>query len=158
MEGIVYRVSRWLTYVGYVAIMVMMFLVVADVISRFLFNHPLLGLSEIIVFLLCILVFSGLAWTEAEDSNVIIPILYDRLPPGIQTPVYVFINLLGIGILGLITWRSIVYAGEQRVGGDLSATLSIPSFPFIYFVAFGSGLFALVLVAKIFQHLRERNK
>ena len=158
MEGIVFRLSRLLTYVGYVAVMGMMLLVVADVVSRFLFNHPLLGLNEIVVFLLCILVFSGLAWTEAEESNVVIPILFDRLPPRIQTPVYVLMNLLGISILGLITWRSIVYAGQQRGGGDMSPVLSIPTFPFIYFVAFGSGLFALVVLAKIVLYLRERNK
>lgn len=157
MESVVFRLSKWLTYVGYIAILAMMLLVVVDVLSRFLFNHPLLGLNEIVVFLLCILIFSGLAWTEAEESNVVIPILFDRLPPRIQTPVYVFVNVLGIGILGLIAWRSAVYAGEQMGGGDMSPTLSIPTFPFIYFVAFGSGLFALVLLTKIVKRLQERN-
>jgi len=158
MERRVFNLASLVTYIGYLAIMVMMFLVVADVIARFAFNRPLMGANEIVAFSLGILVFSALAWTEAEGLNVVIPILYDRLSSGIQKPVAVFINFLNFAILALMTWQLFAYAQQQRAGGEVSAVLTLPTYPFIYFATLGSCLFAVVALIKLIEAIRTNKK
>ena len=158
MERRVFGLASSVTYIGYCAIMVMMFLVVADVISRFSFNRPLMGANEIVAFSLGILVFSGLAWTETQGSNVVIPILYDRLSPRVQKPVAVLINFLSFAILGLMTWQLFAYAQQQRASGEVSAVLTLPTYPFIYFATFGSCLYAIVALVHLIKAIRTYKK
>lgn len=155
---IIIQTSKSVTYAGRVAIIIIMLLVVADVTLRFLLNQPIRGVIEIVAYLLCILVFSALAWTEAEKSHITIPIFFDRLPPRIQPVVSLFINILSFSILGLICWRSFVFAQDQRLGGYISAVLYIPTFPFVYIVCLGSALYALAVLVNLIKSLQKSEK
>jgi len=155
---IIIQASKSATYVGRVVIIIMVLLVVTEVALRFLFNQPLLGVAEIISYSLVVLVFSALAWAEAEGSHISIPVLFDRLPPRFQSAASVFTNFLSFSILGLICWQSFVYARDQWLEGYFSAVLHIPNFPFIYVVGLGSGLYALVVLVNLINSLQKREK
>ena len=54
--------------------------------------------------------------------------------------------LIGAALFGLITWQSLVYAADMRQSGEVSVTLTMPIYPFIYGIAAGSALLVLVLL------------
>jgi TRAP-type C4-dicarboxylate transport system permease small subunit len=146
------RLGRWIdtiggkfNYVACAAVIVMMLLTCADVILR-LFGHPILGTYEMIGFSGAVVISFALAYTSLERGHIAVDLFVSSLPKRSQ----IFINgvnsLIGAVLFSLITWQSFVYAGDLRGSGEVSLTLQIPTYPFVYGISVGCGLLCLVLL------------
>ena len=62
-------ISRLLSHLRNVALFVMMSLSTADVIGRYIFNKPIMGVFEITEFLMLIIIFSYLALAQSSKSD-----------------------------------------------------------------------------------------
>ena len=134
---------------------VMMFFITADVCLRALANMPVLGpyTYEAIGFMMVILVFFAVAHCQVQRSHVNVDLVASRLPRKAQLIIDSITNLLGVGLFGLITWRSIVQTQFMRDAGTISIALTVPLFPFLIVVAFGSALLCLVLIVHFLDTL-----
>jgi TRAP-type C4-dicarboxylate transport system permease small subunit len=132
------------------AVVAMMLLTCADVVLR-LFRHPIPGTYEIIGFLGTVVVAFSLAYTSLEKGHIAVEILVEKLPRRIQAGIEVFVSLIGAALFALITWQCTVYAADLKQSGEVSLTLTMPIYPFIYGLAAGSGLLCLVLLSECMQ-------
>jgi TRAP-type C4-dicarboxylate transport system permease small subunit len=153
--------GRWIHQIGYGfnsvaagAIVIMMLLTCADVVLR-LFGHPILGTYEMVGFLGTVIIAFALAYTSIERGHIAVEILMDRLPAKIQSIVEGFNNLIGAGLFLLIAWQSSIYAWDLKTSGEVSLTLAIPTYPFVYGIAAGCALLALVLTAESLSSFRR---
>ncbi len=64
------RLSTYLAYIGALSLFAMMCLTVADVAGRYIFSKPILGAYELTEFMVLVLIFSFLAYTQAHKSHV----------------------------------------------------------------------------------------
>jgi len=156
--SIIQRASKAVTYAGRIVIVLMVILVVTDVALRYFLNRPVPGAAELIAYSLVILIFSTLAWAETEGGHITVPVLFDRLPPRVRAVTDIVTSFLSLGIIGLICWRSLVYARAQWLQGRFSGVLHIPEYPFIYLVAAGSALYALAVLVNLIKYLRSSPK
>lgn len=134
-------------------LVVMVFLITADVILRYFFNRPIKGSYELVEFMLVLLVFLGLAYTQTKKGHLSITLLTSSLSAGTQAVINSATYLLCLGGFILITWRSIAQAEFLRAEGTCSGVLYIPNFPFLWVVAFGSALLCLVFVIDFIDSL-----
>ena len=145
--------SRYFNIGGISIVILMMLMTVLDVLLRYFFNRPIVGAYELIEFTLVIVVFFSAAYTMARGRHVAVDVLISRLP-GRSRHTLTFVNMLmGIGIVSLIGWRTILFALSQRFRGVTSPALHIAIYPFILLVALGAGLLFLVLLAKLIEAL-----
>ena len=62
--------STYLSYIGNIALALMMLLTTADVLGRYFFNAPVLGAYEITEYLMLIMVFSFLALAQSRKPTL----------------------------------------------------------------------------------------
>ncbi|MCX5824136.1 MAG: TRAP transporter small permease, partial [Deltaproteobacteria bacterium] len=94
-----------------------------------------------------LIVSFALALTSLEKGHIAVEILMEKLPPRVQVGIETVTSLIGASLFGLLTWQSLIYAADMRQSGEVSVTLTMPIYPFIYGIAAGSAMLVLVLLA-----------
>ncbi len=134
------------------------FLIVADVCLRYLFNHPIVSSNELVMFMMAIVVFSALSYTETLDGHVRIDLVISRLPRRAQGALRGVTSILSLGLFALIAQQNIVRAKALRIEGLTSPILHVPVYPFYLFVAFGCALLCLVLLVNMVASLMPEDE
>jgi len=152
--GWIYRLGRIFNHVAAGAVVMMMLLTCADVVLR-LFNRPILGTYEMVGFLGTAVIAFALAFTSIERGHIAVEILMDRFPAKVQNFVEGINHLIGAALFILISWQSMVYAGDLKASGEVSLTLAIPTYPFVYGIAAGCSILALVLALESLRFFKR---
>jgi TRAP-type C4-dicarboxylate transport system permease small subunit len=148
-DAVAAPLCRLLTLVAAGCLALMAVLSVVDVFGRYLLNRPLPGTLELSEFCLALLVFFGLGSTGLSNSQVVVDIVIERLPPRLRAATEAANAILGAGLWGLIAWRSADQAWHVAQKSEVSTILALPAAPFIYAVAFGSAVMVLALLGRI---------
>ena len=163
LRNTVHKMARVAAWVAMALTFFMMLLVTADVVGTKFFNKPVPGMAEIAEELVVLLVFLGLAFTEAEIGHLRITILFDRLSQKWRQ----ILNILGYYVLGLVivailSWRSfILLKNFIAIGSMKQGIISFPLWPFAVLIALSSLIFAFVLLSRVIEGLlliRERSQ
>jgi TRAP-type C4-dicarboxylate transport system permease small subunit len=133
----------------------MMLLTMADVILRKVLSRGILGTLELTEFMMAGVVFLALAQTERLDRNVQMDLVMQRFRPRARMLTAMVTRTICILFCIIMTASALVYADAIRTSGEVSLDLWIPKYPFIYAVAAGWALLALVLLKKCLAALRE---
>ena len=141
--------SKALVYVGAFFLLIMMLLTTVDVMGRYLFNHPILGVFELTKFMMVFIVFWSLAYTELKKGHVRVDIFTSRLSQKWQKYINIFNYLLSFIIWGLIAWKSAERGFELIANKECSGTLQIPIYPFLFVVLIGSVILCLEFLKDI---------
>ncbi len=131
-------ISSKLANLGSVSLIAMMLITVVDVVGRYIFNAPILGAFEITEYLVLILIFSYLGFTQAVKGHVLVEVLVNRFPEKMKVIVEIINHLLCFLFLLIITWRGIVKALELMSTRETSPNLAIPDYPFVFFLVIGA--------------------
>jgi TRAP-type C4-dicarboxylate transport system permease small subunit len=131
----------------------MALLILYDVGMRNLFNRPMMSSYELVMFLMVVVVFTALSYTQSEGKAVNIELVISKLPKKAQAFLKIGTSFLSLGLIVLIVWRSIVRSVELSHEHVMSPILSVPVYPFYLVVAFGCVLVALVLFVEILESL-----
>jgi TRAP-type C4-dicarboxylate transport system permease small subunit len=159
LRRIIHRCSRVVYIIGGAGGMVaLIFLIVADVCLRYLFNRPIASSNELVMFLMAVVVFSALSYTETADGHVIIDLVVSRLSSGVKTVLRCVMSILSLALFALIAQQNIVRAKALQIEGLRSPILHVPVYPFYLFVAFGCALLCVVLLIHILVSLIPKGK
>jgi TRAP-type C4-dicarboxylate transport system permease small subunit len=154
LRRIIHRCSRVVYIIGGAGGMVALtFLIVADVCLRYLFNSPIASSNELVMFLMAVVVFSALSYTETVDGHVIIDLVVSRLPRGAKTALRVITSIISLTLFALIAQQNIVRAKALQAEGLTSSILHVPVYPFYLFAAFGCALLCVVLLIHVLVSL-----
>ena len=145
--------SSVLAYVGAVALFGTMCLTAADVIGRYAFNSPILGVFELTEFLVLILIFSFLAYTQSQKTHVAVELLLKILPRRIQAYIEVLNHIICLVLMILITWMGFQKALELMEVGEASPNLGIPDYPFVFFLTLGCTIMCIEYIRDIIRLL-----
>ena len=128
----------------------LMTLTFADVVARYLLNHPIRGAFEITELGLLVLIFAGLPLVSHADEHVTMDFI-DRMLPAPMAAAWVrVVHALCAAIMFFLTWQVWLKAGKIAAYGDTTDVLRILIGPFVYFMAVMIALTGLVHVFKIF--------
>ncbi len=152
------RLSGQLNRAAAGAMVAMMVLVNANVILR-PFGKPIWGTYELVGFLGSLVLSLALIQTTYNQGHMVVEVLTRRLPPRIRLFIKRGNNLITMIVMGLISWQSLRYGMRVLDSGEVSATLRLPFYPFLYAIGLSFGLAALVLLVnfiKSFQTSEEK--
>jgi len=158
IDGVANPLSNIVNSAGRFILVMMMLLITVDVVLRYAFNRPIKGSYELIEFMLVMLVFFGLAYTQTKKGHISIDLLTSHFSPGTQAVINSATYLLCLYGFALIAWRSIVQAEILRVAESSSGSLYLPIFPFMWVVVFGSALLCLVFLVDFLDSLASAVK
>jgi tripartite ATP-independent transporter DctM subunit len=156
------RVSRFFNQISCLLLFLMPIPVFLDVLARYLFEESIPGVIEIEGYLLLIIVFLSLAYTQFSEGHIRIDLLLSRFPEWarniIDSCTYLISTLFFFLMSYQIFWRGILKIEDQEISYDLE----IPTYIFWFIAAFGTLLLAIA-VSKNFinalnQALKSSNK
>lgn len=132
----------------------MMLIIGLAVISRGVFNKPLIGDYELVSISMVILIGLGLAYAESIDSHIKVGLIVDRFSEKTQTIIDIFVYLLVFVIATLIG----VVQFKAAINGMTNLTvvtplLSIPHYPLQFGLAMGFILWGLEAFLKIVYNI-----
>ena len=137
------------------ALLAMAFLGAAHVLSRWLFNYPFLGTPEILEFLNVGLVSTAILYTHNEKSHLSVDLLFLALPKKFKVMIDVCTNLVSTALCFLISWGSFELAEDMRQNAEVSYTLEIRYFPFIYGIALCFAIWGLLFLKDLYRAAKE---
>ncbi|MBW2561749.1 MAG: TRAP transporter small permease [Deltaproteobacteria bacterium] len=145
--------SSGLNWLAGGAILTMMLLTCADVVLRF-FRHPIPGTYEIVGLMGTVAASFALAYTTVKKGHIAVEFLTRRMPEKVQSIIAAASELVSTLLFGMITWQSTVYALDLRRTGEVSLTVEMPVYPFVFSIAIGSCLVCLVLATDLYKSVR----
>lgn len=154
LERSTFSIAQKFNWVAAAAVVAMMVLTCADVTLR-LFRHPIPGTYEMVGLLGAIVVSFSLAHTSVMRGHIAVEFIVQKLPKRTQIIIDGINSLLGTTLFGVITWQSILYASNLMRTGEVSMTLQMPIYPFVYGIAIGSGMLCLVLLIEFLQSIKR---
>ena len=153
-ERYLVRILRALAFGGGAVLMALMAMIVFEATTRYLIGLPFLGGFEMTELAMVLIVFLGLAYCGITGGHVAVDIFARVLDRPAFRWLNALVHLAGAGILGLVAWRTTVYAVGSYRWGDATNMMAIPKYPFQLVTAAGAAIFALVLVLRrpVAQH------
>ena len=129
------------------AVLAMMGLTCADVIMR-LFRRPIPGTYELVGLLGACFAAFALGYTSLKRGHIAVDFLVDRLPPKAQAVVDAVNALVCSSMFAWIAWALWRYGNDLKSYGQVSMTVQVPIYPFVYGIGMGCALLALVLMVR----------
>ena len=131
------------------AMLVIVFIVVADVTLRYVFDSPILGSLDLTTLMLVVIIFSGVGYTAHMKRHVTVDVAVSKLGPRTCAIIESITGIMVAVLLGLIIWSSLLQANILRVQTAVTEELRIPLFPFELFLVFGFLLLLLVVLGDL---------
>lgn len=90
-----------------ICISLMMLLISADTLGRYIFSKPISGANEIVTLYLIVgVVFIGLSNTFKANEHISVDIVVNKLPGVIKKPIAIFVHFIGLLLFIFICYQS----------------------------------------------------
>ncbi|WP_137129908.1 TRAP transporter small permease [Rhizobium sp. FY34] len=132
-------------------LLAMMFVTLLDVLGRYIFNSPLQGATELTALLLVSTIFIGLPAVCLDEENVTVDLVTDYMPDWVQPARRAVVRLLSAAVLGLVSWRLMVYGHDLASYGETTVSLHLPVAPFAYLCAATTCVAGLITLRHVFS-------
>ena len=149
-EKVVDFMVRILRILGGACLAGMMFLTCADVVLR-AFGRPIFGSVDIVQFLAVIALACAMPYTHQQKGHVGVELLVLRLSPRRQAVTDAVTHIISVILFGIVSWQMWLYARELALKGEVSMTIQLPVYPFIYTVSFCFGVLTLVILLDVIR-------
>ncbi len=150
-EKLGHGLARKMYWVAGTAIVAMMLLTCADVVLRY-FRRPIPGTYELVCFLGAVAVSFAMAHTSIEKGHVSVSFVVSLFPPRIQGLIECITSCFGLFLFALISWQSIIYANDLHASREVSLTLELPFYPFVYGIGFSAAVVCLTLLSDLIKN------
>ncbi|MFC1534302.1 TRAP transporter small permease [Thermodesulfobacteriota bacterium] len=140
---------KTLHVVAFIALMVMMSIVVANVIGRIFFKSPVMGTLEVAGFAGVIVVAVAIGLAQRENRNVFVDIIISRFSERLRIIADCFTYILSLIAVGFLFWAVTESAIDALTQGEITLTLSLKTYPFRFVWAAGLLLLCCFLIHRI---------
>ena len=145
MDCAVSGLGRVIAAIGVVTLTALMLFTFADVLLRYVFNRPTVGGFELSEYATAIIIAASLAYTTFKKGHIEVDLILLRLSPKKQEILHAVTWFVGFVLFVLISWRTVQYALELSTTFQASASLNIPTPPFVLILAFAGAAMALIV-------------
>ena len=129
LEALAAKISRMLSLIGLLGLIGLSMATIADVLMRWLFNDPIVGVRDTYSLFLGIILASCFPLLMAERSNITIRFLGNLLGRRAGKVLDLFGGLLTMVFIFLASWKTWTYADELAESHDVTWLLHWPIAP-----------------------------
>ncbi len=141
LEALNRFLNKVLLVLGAIAVLGLMILATGNVVLRIL-HVPFGGTYEIVSFLgACVIAFA-LGYTQQTKSNIVVDILSEKFPPALASVLDGITHLIIMLFFAIVAWQVYVHAMKLVEAHEVSETLKVIYYPFVFCVALGFAVLA----------------
>jgi TRAP-type C4-dicarboxylate transport system permease small subunit len=134
----------------------------SDILSRFIFDHPLMGVAELVELGIVVVVFIQLPYAISSGALIRSGELHEvisRRAPRIGWAMAVFFDLAGAFVLALLTyglWPDLIAAWQDNLFKGQPGMFTAPLWPAMLATVLGTGIGALVFASSALRRITSR--
>ena len=147
--------NRILVLIGGLFLIGMIVLTCSNIFLRMVWL-PIPGTFELMGFFGATVTAFSLGYTQLKKGHIAVDILIDSFSPRVRRILDVINSLFCCAFFILIAWQLAVKGNTLRQTGELTETLRIIYYPFVYGTALGCAGLALVLGADFTKAIRPQ--
>jgi len=141
--------------IGGIAVLALMTLATGNVCLR-IFGMPYRGAYELASFLGAVVTAFALGYTQKKKSHIVVDILSATFPDRVKRVLDRVGYLIAMFFFAVISWVILRWGLRIASCGEVSETLKIVFYPFIFCVATGFALLSLTLVIDFLGTFRKK--
>ena len=155
LEQFIDRLSKFSGYLAGLVLILIIFLTMAEVVSRYIMKNPLILCDEFGGYSLVLITFLGLAYCWREKGHIRITFMVDMLPTKAVRIIRIFSLSLVIFYIGLSTkvgWIFLVGAFKRNIRSNsfLMTPLKWPQMV----LPIGFSLLLLIVILELYKIIR----
>ena len=137
------------TWLGMLAVGLMMLHITIDVAGKFIFNAPIPATITVVSnYYMVVVAFLPIAFAETRNSHITVEVLTELFPVRTQRHLYSWTYLLSATVFALITYRT---WGEALTKHEIGTFImeqgtKMITWPSYYLLPIGTGLMTVVLI------------
>jgi len=147
------RFNKGLHFVSGAALLGFLFLTVADITGRTMFNRPVRGTVEITSLALVVVVFLALAHSEDMGDHITIDLIYERVGTRARFFLDIVSDVLTIVIVALMSFQLYHFGLRNLDSGAETPVRDWPFWPFVFVASLGAALYASSTVIRVVLRL-----
>ena len=144
--------NKVLIAIGGFVLICMIVLTCANIFSRTIWI-PVKGTFELMGFFGAVVTAFALGSTQIARGHIAVDVLVNRFSRFNRRITEMINNVLCCFFFGIAAWQIVLKANTLRQYGEVTETLRIVYYPFVYAVALGCAVLALVLLVNGLQLL-----
>jgi len=153
-EKIVTSIAGWLNWMACASLMVMVAMVFIDICGNKFFKLPLIGGIELVSLFSVVAISFAIAQTQVAHGHIEVEMLVRKLPRTPQKVISTIVHCFSICLFLILAWQSYTYGLALQASGEVSMTLLIPYYPFVWGLGLCSLVVVLVLIMQMIKMLR----
>jgi TRAP-type C4-dicarboxylate transport system permease small subunit len=153
-EAIVQSLSRVCDRIARGAVVAMMLVVVANIVLRALWR-PIYFTFDVVMLLCSVVVAFALGYCAIQGGHVYVELFVQRFPPRAQAIIDSITGILGFSLFVMIAWQCWVYGTDIWRSGEVSMSVRLPLYPFMYGVGLGCAVLSLVVLVDLIKSLTK---
>lgn len=148
---------RGLMIAGGVSLLALTLLATMNVALR-IFRVPVSGTYEIVSFLGAVVTAGALGYTQKRKDHIVVDILSDRFPAKVKRALDRVSYALILVFFSIVSWQTFVYGKRMMQTGEVSETLKIAYYPFVFFVSLGFAILTLTILLDLVETVWPREE
>ena len=140
---------------GGVSLLALTLLATMNVALR-IFRVPVSGTYEVVSFLGAIVTAGALGHTQKRKDHIVVDILSDKFPAPVKRVLDRVSYALILAFFSIVSWQTFVYGKRLLVTGEMSETLRIAYYPFVFLVSAGFAVLALTVLLDLAETVWAR--
>lgn len=147
-----------LCMIGAATLFILMLVITANVTVRYL-RYPLPGVLELGSLSLAVIIFSTLAYTQAEGKHIRVLLVLERLPLRVQLSIDYLLLFLGLVFCAFLVWQSGVEGWAAYVAKEFSyGVIKFPIWVSKMIIPIGTFVFGIELLTGIIKKAYRRSQ
>jgi tripartite ATP-independent transporter DctM subunit len=153
------EISRWMNIIGLATLFGMIILTFVDVILRYFFSRPIMGVTEVTEVMTITAVFLAVAYTYKEKGHVTVDLISSKLASKSRAILIFIMTFLSLYLLVIIVWQTALYAQRAiELNMPHANLLPIPKAPFALIITFGNLILGLLIIRDLLIMIVEAKR
>ena len=157
LEKVNVFLNKILMVVGGVAVLALMALATINVGLRVV-GVPFRGTYEFVGFLGAVVIAFALGYTQKRKGHIVVDILTEKFPKQVNRVLDGISYFVTMIFFAIVSWQVFVWAIKIWKSQEVSETLKVIYYPFIFSVAVGFTVFSFTLVVDFLKNLQPREE
>ena len=155
LERLSALLRRLLMILGGAALLALVALATANVALRIV-RAPVGGTYEIVSFLGAVVTAGALGYTQKRKDHIVVDILSERFPAPVKRALDGASYAVTTALFAVVAWQTFVLGRRLLSSGELSETLKVAFYPFVFCVSLGFAVLALRLLLDLLETIWKK--
>jgi TRAP-type C4-dicarboxylate transport system permease small subunit len=156
LDIIDHAIARLEEVIMAVGIIMMAVNTIANVISRFVFNHSIIFAEELNSIFILLVTFAGIGYAARHGRHIRMSAIYDAMPYKVRKILMIIITAVTAGFMLFLSWYSVEYILNLYSKGRIYPALGIPIYISYLWVPVGFGVTGIQYALTCLKNMREK--